>query len=58
MTTTLLTPYEAAKFMGVHPKSLTRWAKQGRIPCIKTPGGHRRYRLEDLLAAYEKAQER
>lgn len=44
----LLTPGEVAAYFKVDPKTVTRWAKQGRLPSIKTPGGHRRYR-EDLI---------
>ena len=40
----LLTPAEVAKLLRVHPKSVTRWAQAGMIECIKTPGGHRRFR--------------
>ena len=39
----LLTPREVAALYGVNPKTVTRWAAAGRIPSIKTPGGHRRY---------------
>jgi excisionase family DNA binding protein len=39
----LLTPSEVAGRFRVDPKTVTRWAKAGLLPCIKTPGGHRRY---------------
>lgn len=39
----LMTPSEVANFFRVDPKTVTRWAKQGILPSVKTPGGHRRY---------------
>jgi excisionase family DNA binding protein len=39
----LLTPGEVAALFRVDPKTVTRWAKTGRIRCIRTLGGHRRY---------------
>jgi excisionase family DNA binding protein len=47
----LLTPGEVAQLLRVDPKTVTRWAKEGRLPpAFVTPGGHRRYRLEDVEA--------
>lgn len=40
----------AAKRLGVHPTTLRRWADKGDIPCLLTPGGHRRFLLTDLDA--------
>ncbi len=48
MTEKLLTPYEVAKRFRVDPKTVTRWAKRGWLACVKTPGGHRRYREADV----------
>ena len=42
-TTPHLRPAEAAELLGVHPKTVSRWAKEGRLPCRRTLGGHRRY---------------
>ena len=39
----LLTPGEVAALFRVDTKTVARWAKEERIPSIKTPGGHRRY---------------
>ena len=44
----LLKPGEVAAEFGVDPKTVTRWAKEGKIPSIRTPGGHRRYFEEDV----------
>jgi predicted site-specific integrase-resolvase len=43
-----LTPAEAQKRYGYHPKTLTRWADEGKIQYIKSPGGHRRYLIESI----------
>lgn len=57
----LLTPGEVAKRFRVDPKTVTRWAKAGKLPCTITPGGHRRYPAEfvDELVAkgYEAARD-
>jgi excisionase family DNA binding protein len=39
----LLTPAEVASLFRVDPKTVTRWAKAGKISSIRTLGGHRRY---------------
>ncbi len=45
-----LTLREAADVLGVHPATLRAWADAGEIPSFRTPGGHRRFALEDLEA--------
>jgi putative resolvase len=40
---------EAAKIMGVTNKTLRLWEVNGKIKSVRTPGGHRRYDLSDLL---------
>ncbi len=49
----LLTLSEVAKRWNVNPKTVQRWARKGRIASIRTLGGHRRFRLADVLAALE-----
>jgi excisionase family DNA binding protein len=46
----LLTPAEVAARFRVDPKTVTRWAKAGRITSIRTLGGHRRYRESEIIA--------
>ena len=41
---TYLTVGEAARMLGVSPKTVSRWADRGLIPCVVTLGGHRRFR--------------
>lgn len=44
----LLTPSEVATLFRVDPKTVTRWAKAGKISSIRTLGGHRRYREAEV----------
>jgi excisionase family DNA binding protein len=44
----LLTPSEVASLFRVDPKTVTRWAKAGRLNSIRTPGGHRRFRESEV----------
>ena len=44
----LLTPSEVAEWLRVNPKTVTRWARAGKIPAIRTLGGHRRFRASDI----------
>lgn len=39
---------DAADFVGVHPTTMRAWADKGEIPSQRTPGGHRRFRRDDL----------
>jgi excisionase family DNA binding protein len=39
----LLRPREVAALFGVRPATIARWAREGRLTPIRTPGGHRRY---------------
>lgn len=39
---------EAAGHLGVSAASLRKWSDQGLVPVYRTPGGQRRYSLEDL----------
>jgi excisionase family DNA binding protein len=52
---TLLTPSEVATLFRVDPKTVTRWAQAGKVPSIRTLGGHRRYRESDIRALLEGA---
>jgi excisionase family DNA binding protein len=46
----LLTPAETAAYFRVDPKTVTRWAKAGKLTSIRTLGGHRRYREAEVRA--------
>ncbi|HVL05590.1 MAG TPA: helix-turn-helix domain-containing protein [Acidimicrobiales bacterium] len=47
---TYLTPGQVARMLGVSAKTVYRWATAGRIPCVVTLGGHRRFRRDDIAA--------
>lgn len=56
----LLTPREVADMFGVDPRTVTRWAKAGKLTSIRTLGQHRRYKQTEvtaLLASSEQARE-
>jgi excisionase family DNA binding protein len=44
----LLTPGEVAELFRVDPRTVTRWAKAGKLATIRTLGGHRRYRAAEV----------
>jgi len=44
----LLTPTEVASLFRVDPKTVTRWAKAGKLTSIRTLGGHRRYKESEV----------
>ena len=48
-----LKPSEVARILHVSAKTVDRWANQGRIPCIVTLGGHRRFNRQDVAAVAE-----
>jgi excisionase family DNA binding protein len=45
----LLSVSAAARLLGVSSSSLRAWAAAGRVPCVRTPGGHRRFELDELV---------
>ena len=44
----LLTPAEVAALFRVNPKTVTRWARAGKLTAIRTLGGHRRFRASEI----------
>ena len=46
-----LTRRDVAKLFGVSASTITRWARTGLIAAVRTPGGHYRYRFEDIARA-------
>jgi len=45
----MITIKEASKLLGVTPKTLRLWEKEGKVVSFKTNGGHRRYEINSLL---------
>lgn len=52
----LLTPAEVAAMFRVDPKTVTRWARDGRLTAVRTLGGHRRYLESQVLALLRAAR--
>jgi len=44
--TEFLTRSEVSRLLGVSPNTVTRWAREGRLPCQVTLGGHHRFDRE------------
>lgn len=49
----MLTCAAVAKEFGVNPKTVTRWAKAGKLKATRTLGGHRRYKASDIKRLIE-----
>lgn len=52
MSGRLLRTAEVAALFQVSERAVTDWARKGRLPSVRTPGGHRRYpadAVEELL---------
>jgi excisionase family DNA binding protein len=57
-TPNLLSPGEVAELFRVDPKTVTRWAKAGKLSPVKTLGGHRRYHAHEVHELLRKIQEK
>jgi excisionase family DNA binding protein len=53
-----LHPAEVADLLHVSPKTVSRWAKEGKLPFLKTLGGHRRYPAAEIRQLVEELQVR
>ena len=53
----LLTPSEVAAMFRVNPKTVTRWARAGKISAIRTLGGHRRFRAAEIKQFLDQVEE-
>ena len=49
----LPTPAEVAQLFRVHPKTVSRWVQSGKLSAVRTLGGHRRYRANEVYALLE-----
>ena len=43
-----LRPAEVADLLSVSPKTVARWAKEGKLPFMEILGGHRRYPAAEI----------
>ena len=49
-------PAEVAAILHVSPKTVSRWAKEGKLPFLKTLGGHRRYPAAEIRQLADQLQ--
>jgi excisionase family DNA binding protein len=52
----LLTPGEVATLFRVNPKTVTRWARAGKLTAIRTLGGHRRFRASEIRDCLDRTE--
>lgn len=45
----LLSTNEVSKMLKVNESTIKRWTDKGSLRCIKTPGGHRKYKMKDVV---------
>lgn len=50
----MLKTNKACEKLGIHPNTLRRWAKEGKISCVRQKGGNRLYDVESFLNREEK----
>jgi len=48
---------QVADLLSVSPKTVSRWAKEGKLPFLKTLGGHRRYPEAEIRVLLEELRE-
>jgi excisionase family DNA binding protein len=48
---------QVAELLYVSPKTVSRWAQEGRLPYLRTLGGHRRYPDAEIRALVETLSE-
>jgi excisionase family DNA binding protein len=53
-----LHPAEVADLLHVSPKTVSRWAKEGKLPFLRTLGGHRRYPAAEIRQLADELQVR
>jgi excisionase family DNA binding protein len=47
---------EVADILHVSPKTVSRWAKEGKLPFLKTLGGHRRHPATEIRQLADELQ--
>ena len=54
----LMTPAEVAAMFRVSPKTVARWSRAGKLTALRTLGGHRRFRVEEVKALRAEVDQR
>jgi excisionase family DNA binding protein len=49
MQDTTLSTYEVAALLKVTETTIKRWADQSQLACVRTPGGHRKFLLNEVI---------
>jgi len=49
MNEELLTTEDLSRLLQVSKSTIKRWTDEGRLRCFRTPGGHRKFRLSNVL---------
>jgi excisionase family DNA binding protein len=57
-TSSYLHTVEVADILHVSPKTVSRWAKEGKLPFLRTLGGHRRYPAAEIRQLADELQVR
>lgn len=52
----LLRTREVALLFQVSERAVTDWARRGRVPSVRTPGGHRRYPADEVYALLKRSE--
>lgn len=52
----LMTPAEVAALFRVCPKTVSRWAHTGKLSCVRTLGGHRRFLRTEVEQRLQEAR--
>ncbi len=53
----LLRTADVAALFQVSERTVSDWARRGRIPSVRTPGGHRRYPADEIHRILEQAEQ-
>jgi excisionase family DNA binding protein len=53
----LLWTGEVASLLGVDPSTVMRWEKLGKLPCVRTAAGHRRFKEADVRRLQQQRKE-
>jgi excisionase family DNA binding protein len=50
----LMTPFEVAAVFDVDDKTPARWATEGKLRSLRTPGNHHRFYRSEVMAEFDK----